>query len=112
METTLCSSLRLLSTSEARLGSRWASTSAMVCGCSAVEQFAQLLRVGALQFGQVAVLRLLRPAQLHHQIVGALLAEGLGQQAAGIIQSAMHHEALRLQQFPELLDDCGERLPA
>ncbi len=45
-----------------------------------VEQLAQLLRIGALQLGQVALRGLLRAAHQHQQIVGALLAEGLDQQ--------------------------------
>ncbi len=79
----------------------------MVCGCSASSKFAQLLRVGALQFREVALLGLLGAAQLRHQIVRSLLAEGLGQQTAGVIQPAMHHEALGFQQLPEFLDDRG-----
>ena len=51
-------------------------------GMLGVEQLAQLLRVGALQLGQIALSGLLRAAHQHQQIVGALLAEGL-HQAAG-----------------------------
>ena len=68
-----------------------------------VKQLAQLLRVGALQFGQVALRGLLRAPHLHQQIVGALLAEGLHQQAAGIVQPPVHHKSLRLQKLPEIL---------
>ena len=72
-----------------------------------VEQFAQLLRIGALQLRQIALRGLLRAADQHQQLVGALLAEGLDEQAAGVVQSSMHHEALRLEQLPELLQDFG-----
>ncbi len=70
-----------------------------------IEQLAQLLRVGALQLGQVAVSLLLRAAYQHQQIIGPFLAKGPDQQAAGIIEPAMDHEVLRLEQFPELLED-------
>ena len=75
-----------------------------------VEQLAQLLRIGALQLGQVALRRLLRAAHQHQQIVGALLAKGLDQQPAGVVQAAMHHEVLRLQQLPELFQHLGREL--
>ena len=75
-----------------------------------VEQFAELLRIGALQLREVALFRLLGAAQLHHQIVRTLLAKGLGKQPAGIIQAAVHHEALRLQQFPEFFENRGGNL--
>ena len=76
----------------------------------AVEQFAQLRRIGALQLGQIAVRLFLRMPQLHQQLVGALFPERVDQQTAGIIQPAMHHEVLRLEQFPELLDNFGRQL--
>ena len=72
-----------------------------------VEQLAQLLGIGALQLGQVALRRLLRAPHQHQQVVGALLAEGLDQQAAGVVQAAMDHEVLGLQQLPELLQNLG-----
>ena len=75
-----------------------------------VEQLAQLLRIGALQLGQVALRRLLRAAHQHQQIVGALLAEGLHQQPAGVVQPAVDHEVLRLEQLPELLQNLGGKL--
>ena len=43
----------------------------------AVEQLAQLLGIGSLQLGQIALGLLLRTAHQHQQIVSALLAKGL-----------------------------------
>ena len=68
-----------------------------------VEELAELLWIGPLQLGQVTLGFLLRAPHQHQQIVRALLAEGLLQKAAGVVQAPMDHEALRLQQFPELL---------
>ncbi len=77
----------------------------MVCGCSVSSSFPELLWIGALQLGQIALGCLLRAAHQHQQIVGALLAEGVDKQAAGIIQAAMNHEVLGLKQPPELLQN-------
>ena len=46
----------------------------------------------------------------HEQIVGALFPKGFDQQAAGIIQSAMDHEILGLEQLPEFFQDFGREL--
>ena len=53
-----------------------------------VEQLSQLLRIGALQLGKIALRGLLRAPHQGQQIFGALFAECLDQQAAGIIESA------------------------
>ena len=78
----------------------------------AVEQLAQLLRVGALQLGQIALRRLLRAPHQRQQILGALLAEGLHQQPAGIVQAAVHHEVLRFEQSPRTLPGSRPKAPA
>ena len=75
-----------------------------------VEQLAQLLRIGALQLGQVAVRCFLRAAHQHQQIVGALFAEGPDQQATGVVESAVDHEILRLEHLPELFENLGRKL--
>ena len=75
-----------------------------------VEQLAQLLRIGALQLGQISLRCLLRAAHQHQQVVGALLAEGLDQHAAGVVQAAVHHEVLRVEKLPELLQHLGREL--
>ena len=75
-----------------------------------VQQLAQLLRVGALQLGQVALRRLLGAAHQHQQVVGALLAKGVDQQAAGVVQASVNHEVLGLQKLPEFLHDLGRDL--
>ena len=46
-------------------------------GMFGVEQLAQLLGIGALQLGQIALRRLLRAPHQHQQVIGALLAEGV-----------------------------------
>src|SRR5215472_16780937 len=67
-----------------------------------VEQFAQLRRISALELGEVSLRGLLGTAQQREQILGSLLAKGLGQQAPGIIEATVNHEILRLQKLPEL----------
>jgi hypothetical protein len=84
----LWSSLRLSSTIDARLGVQVGQHQGDRLRMFAVQQLAQLLRIGALQLGQIALRLLLRAAHQHQQVVGALLAEGLHQQPAGIIQAA------------------------
>ncbi len=44
---------------------------------------------------------------MHQQIFGALLAECIDQQAAGVVQTAVHHEVLRFEKLPELLQHLG-----
>ncbi len=65
-----------------------------------VEQLAQLLRIGALQLGQIALGGLLGLAHQRQQVVGALLAKGFDQQPAGVVEAAVNHEVLGLQQVP------------
>ena len=82
----------------------------MVWGCSVSSSFPSCCGIGALQLGQVALRGLLRAAHQHEQFVGALLAEGVDQQAAGVVQAAVDHEVLGLQQPPELLQNFGGHL--
>ena len=56
----MCSSLRLSSTFDARLRIEMGQHQRDGLRMLAVEQLAQLLRIGALQLGQVALRRLLR----------------------------------------------------
>ena len=75
-----------------------------------VEQLAQLLRIGALQLGQIALRRLLRAPHQRHHVFGALFAEGLDQHAAGVIHASVHHEILCIEKLPELLQHLGREL--
>ena len=111
-ETTLCSSLRLSSTSEARRGIEVRQHQGDGLGVLGVEQLSQLLRIGALQLGQIALGGFLRAPDQHEQIVGALLAEGVDQQAAGIVEAAVDHEVLRLKQAPRTLPESPRSPPA
>ena len=110
MATTLCSSLRLSSTMRGAQRIEVGQNQGDGLRMLGVEQLAELLRIGALQLGQIALRRLLRTAHQHQQIVGALLAEGVHQQAAGVVQAAVDHEVLRLEQLPELLHDLRRKL--
>ena len=74
-----------------------------------VEQLAQLLRIGTLQLRQISVRLLLRAPHQHQQVVCPLLAEGVFEHAAGVVQPAMHHEVLRVEKTPKLLQHLGRK---
>ncbi len=106
----MCSSLRLSSTIEARRGSRWASTSAMVCGCSVSSSLPSCCGSVRCSLARLPCAASCERRTSISRSSARSLPKVSHQQPAGVVQAPVDHEVLGLQQLPELLQYLGGHL--